>query len=177
MHWFVVSRLIHDDLRSAPMAVGTTDVTRPSALLRVVLVVHGIITLAGALVMIIVPTAIPLAVGISLQPNDYLIVYLVAAAELAAAVLSFGATRLTDRSAMGLVVLTLSVLHGASGLLNLLYMAQTGYGPVLVANTCARMVAVVVLVVSWRADGGGHGRRRRPPVPESSTLARSVPDE
>ncbi len=134
---------------------GITDMTRPSTLLRVVLVVHGIITLAGALVMTIFPTAIPLAVGISLQPNDYLIVYLVAAAELAAAVLSFGATRLTDRSAVGLIVLTLSVLHGASGLLNLLYMAQTGYSTVLIGNTCARMIAVVVLAASWRADGGG----------------------
>src|SRR6478672_5985086 len=87
MRWFVVSRRIHDGLRCAPMAVGTADVTRPSALLRVVLVVHGIITLAGASVLTIFPTAIPLTVGISLQPDDYLIVYLVAAAELAVAVL------------------------------------------------------------------------------------------
>ena len=153
------------------MAVGTADVTRPSALLRVVLVVHGIITLAGASVLTIFPTAIPLTVGISLQPDDYLIVYLVAAAELAAAVLSFGATRLTDRAAMGLVVLTLAVLHGASGLLNVLYMAQTGYSTVLVGNTCARVVAVVVLVAAWRADGSGHRRRRRPPAAENSTLS------
>ena len=57
-----------------PMAAAPTGGTRPSALLRVVLVVHGIITLAGALVMIIVPAAIPLAVGIALQPNGYLVV-------------------------------------------------------------------------------------------------------
>ena len=44
------------------------------------------------------PRAIPAAVGIDLGPTDYLLVYLVAAAELAAAVLSFGAARLSDRA-------------------------------------------------------------------------------
>jgi hypothetical protein len=85
-----------------------------------------------------------------LTRNDYLLVYLVAAAELAAAVLSFGALRLTDRPALRLIVATLVVMHGASGLLNLLYLGQTGFSAVLVANTCARAVAVLVLLVAWR---------------------------
>jgi hypothetical protein len=42
-------------------------------------------------------------VGITLERSDYLLVYLVAAAELAVAVLSFGAIRITDR------------LHGTNG--------------------------------------------------------------
>jgi hypothetical protein len=77
-----------------------------------------------------------------------LLVYLVAAAELAAAVLSFGALRLTDRPALRLIVTTFVVMHGASGLLNVLYLGQTGFSAVLVANTCTRAFAVVVLLLA-----------------------------
>jgi hypothetical protein len=126
-----------------------TDMSRP---LRIVLFAHGVITLAGAVVLTAFPTAIPSAVGITLSRDDYLLVYLVAAAELAVAVLSFGALLLTDRPALGLIVATFVVLHGASGLLNLLYLGQTGCSAVLVANTCARAIAVVVLLVAWRLD-------------------------
>ena len=92
--------------------------------LRAVFVVHGLITLAGAAVLMVFPTAIPSAVGITLDREDYLLVYLVAAAELAVAVLSFGAARLTDREALRLIVTTLVVLHLTSGILDLLYMAR-----------------------------------------------------
>jgi hypothetical protein len=126
--------------------------TRPPKLLSIVLLAHGVITLAGAVVLTVFPTAIPAAVGITLERHDYLLVYLVAAAELAVAVLSFGATRLTDRAALRLVVATLVVLHGASGLMNLLYLGQTGFSAVLVANTCARAAAVVVLLAAWRSS-------------------------
>jgi hypothetical protein len=122
----------------------------PPMLLRTVFGVHGAITLAGAVVLTVWPKAIPATVGIALAPNDFLIVYLVAAAELAAAVLSFGAMRLADVAALRLVVATLVVIHGASGVLNLVYLAQTGWSGVLVANTCARVVAVAVLLGAWR---------------------------
>jgi hypothetical protein len=125
---------------------------RPPILLRTVLLIHGVITLAGAVLMTVSPRAIPAAVGIDLRPNDYLLVYLVAAAELAAAVLSFGAVRLTDRSAVRLVVATLVVLHGASGLLNVLYASQIGWSTVLVVSTSARAAAVVVLLFAWRSN-------------------------
>ena len=124
--------------------------TRPPKLLSIVLLAHGVITLAGAVVLTVFPTAIPAAVGITLGRSDYLLVYLVAAAELAVAVLSFGAARLTDRAALGLVVATLVVLHGASGSLNLLYLGQTGFSAVLIANTCARAAVVAVLLATWR---------------------------
>ena len=132
----------------------TETTTRPPTLLRAVLLVHGAITLAGAVVLTAFPTAIPALVGIDLQRKDYLLVYLIAAAELAVAVLSFGATRLTDRGALGLVVATLVVLHGASGLLDVLYACQIGWSAALVANTCARLAAVTVLVVAWWLSTG-----------------------
>ena len=130
----------------------TAAATRTLTPLRVVLLAHGAITLAGAVVLTVFPTVIPAAVGITLEPTDYLLVHLLAAAELAAAVLSFGAARLTDRAALRIVVATFVILHGASGLLNLLYLAQNGGSTVLVANTCARLTAVVVLHTAGRVS-------------------------
>src|SRR5918998_4636995 len=95
--------------------------------LRAVLVVHGLITLAGAVVLTVFPTAIPSTVGITLERPDYLLAYLVAAAEFAVAVLSFGAARLTNTDALRLIVATFVVLHGTSGVLNLVYLGQTRF--------------------------------------------------
>ena len=103
----------------------TETTMRAPGLLRAVFVVHGLITLAGAVVLTAFPTVIPSAVGITVTRQEYLLVYLVAAAELAVAVLSFGATRLTDPAALRLVVTTFVVLHGASGILDLVYMGVT----------------------------------------------------
>jgi hypothetical protein len=101
-------------------------------------------------VLTVFPTAIPSAVGITVERPDYLLVYLVGAAELAVAVLSFGATRLTDPAALGLVVMTFVVLHGASGILDVVYMAVTDVNGTMIANTVARFSVVVVFVLAWR---------------------------
>jgi hypothetical protein len=93
--------------------------------LRAVFAVHGAITLAGAFVLVVFPTAIPTAAGITITRPDYLLVYLLAAAELAVAVLSFGAMRITDQAALRLIVTTFVALHLVSGILDLVYMAQT----------------------------------------------------
>ena len=123
---------------------------RAPALLRAVFVVHGLITLAGAVVLVAFPTAIPSAVGIAITRPQYLLVYLVAAAELAIAMLSFGAARLTDPAALLLVVTTLVVLHGASGILDLIYMGVTEVNGTMIANTVARFTVVAVFLVVWR---------------------------
>ena len=119
--------------------------------LRAVFVVHGLITLAGAAVLIAFPTAIPSAVGITIGRSDYLLVYLVAAAELTVAVLSFGATRITDVAALRLIVSTFVVLHLASGILNVVYMALTKANATMVANTVLRFTVVAVFLVVWWA--------------------------
>jgi hypothetical protein len=118
--------------------------------LRVVLVVHGLITLAGAVVLTVFPGAIPEAVGIPVQRSDYLLVYLVAAAELAVSLLSFGAARLTDAAALRLIVVTFVVLHASSGVYNIAYMVLTQPGTVLIVNTCLRFAAVAAFVIAWR---------------------------
>jgi hypothetical protein len=124
--------------------------------LRAVFAVHGAITLAGAVVLIVFPTAIPSAVGITITRPDYLLVYLVAAAELAVAVLSFGATRLTDPAALGLVVTTFVVFHGASGILDVVYMGVVGPNATIIANTVLRFTVVAVFLIVWRAARRHH---------------------
>ncbi|MBE1552464.1 hypothetical protein GGC64_006551 [Mycobacterium sp. OAS707] len=119
--------------------------------LRAVFALHGLITLAGAVVLTAFPQAIPSMVGITLTRPDYLLVYLVAAAELAVAVLSFGAIRVTDWAALGLILTTLVVLHATSGVLNVLYMALTQPNATMISNTVLRFAVVVVLLVVWRA--------------------------
>ncbi len=128
----------------------TETMVRTTGLLRAVFVVHGLITLAGAVVLTVFPTAIPSAVGITVSRPEYLLVYLVGAAELAVAVLSFGATRLTDTAALGLIVATFVVLHGASAVLDVVYMAMTEVNGTIVANTGARCAVVVVFIAVWR---------------------------
>ncbi|WP_123025328.1 hypothetical protein [Mycolicibacterium stellerae] len=134
----------------------TETTMRAPRLLRAVFVAHGLITLAGAVVLTVTPTAIPAAVGITLERQEYLLVYLVGAAELAVAVLSFGATRLTDEAALRLVVTTFVVLHGASGVLDLVYMAAAGPNATVIANTVLRFTVVAVFLFVWRAARPHH---------------------
>ena len=119
--------------------------------LRAVLLVHGLITLAGAVVLTAAPTAIPSMVGITLQRPDYLLVYLVAAAELAVAVLSFGAMRITNWAALRLIVATFVVLHLVSGVLDLVYLGQIGVNSTMIVNTVLRFTVVAILLAVLRA--------------------------
>jgi len=113
--------------------------------------IHGAITLAGAFVLTMFPAAIPSAVGITITRPDYLLVYLVAAAELAVAVLSFGAIRITDWAALRLIVMTLVVLHAASGILDIVYMALTEPNATMISNAALRFAVVAVFLVAWWA--------------------------
>jgi hypothetical protein len=65
-------------------------------------------------------------------------------------VLSFGAIRLRDPAALGLVVTTLVVLHGASGILDLVYMGVTEPNATIIINTVMRFAVVAVFVIVWR---------------------------
>jgi hypothetical protein len=144
---------MYDETKGRNMT-GTT--MRAPALLRVVFVAHGLITLAGAVVLMVFPTAIPSMVGMTIARQEYLLVYLVGAAELAVAVLSFGATQLTDVAALRLIVMTFVVLHGFSGILDLVYMGVTEPNATIIVNTVARFVVVAVFLVVWRVARRHH---------------------
>jgi len=59
-------------------------------------------------------------------------------------------------SALRLVVTTLVVLHLVSGVLDLVYMGQTGVNGTLIANTVLRFAVVAVLLVVWWAAHRHH---------------------
>ena len=157
----------------------TETTLRAPGLLRAVFVVHGLITLAGAVVLVVFPTAIPSAVGITITRPEYLLVYLVAAAELAVAVLLFGATRITDPAALRLVVTTFVVLHGAIGILDLVYMGVTEANGTIIANTVLRFTVSSCGgrrdLTTRRASAGSAPSacsRGIPPTPASAVLLR-----
>ena len=90
-------------------------------------------------------------VGVVADPPE-----VVGAAELAVAVLSFGAVRITDRAALGLIVATLVALHATSGVLDIVYMALTHPNATMASNTVLRFAVVAVLLGVWLAARRHH---------------------
>ena len=105
--------------------------TRP---LRALLIAHGVVTLAAAVALAAVPAAIPATVGIALQPDAFMLSYLLAAAELAIGILSLGAARLNDAAALRLVVTVFVVGFGLGQLVQGPLTDRYGRRPVLIGS-------------------------------------------
>jgi hypothetical protein len=118
-------------------------------LLRVVLLIQGVVSLIGAVVMAAAPRALPAAVGIIIGRGDYLLPYLLAAAELTVAVLSFGVLRLSDADAVRLIVAAFVVLHLVSAVLTLVYGMLVGAIGTVSPGIVARFVVAAALWVGW----------------------------
>ena len=118
--------------------------------LRALLLAHGIVTIAAAVVLAVVPAAIPATVGIALQPDAFLLAYLLAAAELAIGILSVGATRLIDPSAIALIIAVFVVFHLATAALEALHLALTGFDAVIVINIAVRLAVSAAFLVLGR---------------------------
>lgn len=108
------------------------------------LLAHGLLTLAAAVVLVVAPALIPRAVGVRLDAGGRLLAYLLGAAELGIAVLSLGARRLTDVAALRVVVRTCVVFHAASAALEGYAFLQGGAGGVVWANVVARAVVIAL---------------------------------
>jgi hypothetical protein len=111
--------------------------------LRTLLVIHGFITLSASVVLTVAPGLIPSAVAIHLEPSADVVVYLLAGAEFGLAVLSFGASRLTDPQALRLIVWSCIAFHGSSAVLEIYAYAQ-GVGVAILGNVAARAVMIVL---------------------------------
>jgi len=118
---------------------------------RILLIVHGIITMAAAVVLAVLPAAIPATVGISIDVEGWLLSYFLAAAELAIALLSLGAVRLGNAAALRLIFDVFIVFHLSTAALEVLYLALTEVTPVLVANVAIRMVASALFLIARRS--------------------------
>jgi len=79
--------------------------------LKLLLIIHALITGLAGIVLIVGPGLIPGTVGITLAQGQNLLSYLLGAAEIGIAVLSFGAAYLSDVRAIRLVAVTMIVFH------------------------------------------------------------------
>ena len=109
--------------------------------LRLLLLVHGLITLAAAVVLAVDPGLIPSIVGIRLERNADLVAYLLAGAEFGFAVLSFGGSRLSDERALRLIAWSCVAFHGLSAVLET-YAYFQGVSPAILANIVARLIII-----------------------------------
>lgn len=119
---------------------------QPSAALRTLLLAHAAVTAAAAVVLVAAPGLIAGAVGIEAAPGSHLVSYLLAAAEVGFAVLSFRARRLTDAAALRVVVDACVALHAASALLEGYAFARGGVSAAVFANLAARVVIVALFL-------------------------------
>ena len=124
---------------------------KSTRLLRPLLIVHGVVTLAAAVVLVVLPAAIPAAVGIPVGVNAYLLCYFLAAAELAIGMLSLGAVRLADVTALRLIVDVFIVFHLATAGLEVMYVVLTSENPVLLANIAVRVFVAAVFFAARRS--------------------------
>jgi hypothetical protein len=113
--------------------------------LRILLVVHGFITLAAGIVLAVAPDLIPSVVGVRLEASADVVAYLLAGAEFGLAVISFGGSRLTDQRALRLIAWSCIVFHGSSGVLEMYAYAQ-GVSVAIVGNVAARAIIVALFV-------------------------------
>jgi hypothetical protein len=121
---------------------------------RKLCIAHAAVTLAAAVVLVMSPGLIPGMVGVHVDPGAYLLCYLLAAAELGLAVLSFGARNLQDVQFRKLVAASCVAFHASSAVLEVFAFTQ-GVGALVLANVFVRVVVVALFLFY----GGFAGRR------------------
>lgn len=109
--------------------------------MKILLLIHGLITLAAALMLIFFPATIPSIININVQPEQYLICYLLGAAELAISILSILSIRIKEAAALKVITLTIIVFHSTTALLEM-YSIYNGANTILWANVFVRAIVV-----------------------------------
>ncbi|WP_018626306.1 hypothetical protein [Niabella aurantiaca] len=112
--------------------------------LRILFIVHALVTFAAAVVLIAAPAAIPGAVDIKMGQDQFLLCYFLGAAELAIAYLSFQSRKITDAKALRIIVISFIIFHTATGLLEA-FGATQGISPKIIANIVLRILIVSLL--------------------------------
>jgi hypothetical protein len=136
------------------VAVTSSRESDTSLILRRVLIAHALVTGAAGVVLVSSLAAIPAAVGIRLRSDEYLLCYLLAAAEFAVAALSWLGGRLTDSQGIRAIVWSFVVLHATSGLLEAVVFVERP-ATALSVNVVAR----AIIVALFRRLLPSHGNR------------------
>src|SRR5215217_4552308 len=103
------------------------------------LIIHAIITFAAGVVLIVAPERIPQAVNIRMEPQAFLLCYLLGSAELALAFLSFYSRTLTDVKSLRLISITFIVFHAVTAAVEV-YATTQGVSVKLWGNVALRVV-------------------------------------
>ena len=111
--------------------------------LKTLFFLHGLITLAAGIVLIVDPNLIPGVVGIHLPSSAYLVPYLLGTAELCIAAVSFGASKFTDAMALRAVAWSFIILHGSTAIIEV-YAYTQGLDTLIWGNIVLRVVVVVL---------------------------------
>jgi hypothetical protein len=120
-------------------------------LLQAALAINAVAAFAAAVVLLLAPAAIPATVGISLDRSQFFIAYLLSACELAMSVIAALALW-APRDAVGLAVLSLSIVHLASGVGGVIAVEQ-GASFLILWNVLVRVAIVALLLGGWLAGG------------------------
>ncbi|MEU4230107.1 hypothetical protein AB0F17_37950 [Nonomuraea sp. NPDC026600] len=124
--------------------------------LRRLLTLHALITFAAGVVLIAAPGLIPGAVGVRVPPDAYLVCYLLGAAELALAFLSFAGRTLRRPDGMRLVIWTVIVFHGCTAAVEAYAFARGVVNPAIWANVALRLVVIALFIQYGLRRKDGH---------------------
>jgi hypothetical protein len=113
--------------------------------LRRLLALHALITFAAGVVLIAAPDLIPGAVGVHLPSDAYLVCYLLGAAEVAVAFLSFAGRNLRQSDGVRLVAWTMIVFHGCTAAVEV-YAFARGIDAGIWANVALRGAVIGLFV-------------------------------
>ena len=111
--------------------------------LRILLLLHALVTLAAGIVLIIAPSLIPGTIDVHLNSDAYLLSYFLGAAELSIAYLSFFSRRSNDTQVLRLVTSTFIVFHSATGIVEL-YAFVEGVSSKILLNVSLRIVIIIL---------------------------------
>jgi hypothetical protein len=114
--------------------------------LKRLFLIHAIVTFAAGVVLIVSPGIIPKTVGIEISPNQNLLSFLLGAAELALAYLSFYAGKIEDVKSVRLISLTFIIFHTFTAIVELLAFNQ-GLSAKILANVFLRILIVLLFFV------------------------------
>jgi hypothetical protein len=107
------------------------------------LTIHAALTFAAGVLLIVKPDLIPSTVGVHVDRSAHLVCYLLGAAELALAFLSFWSRKFRDAQVLRLVSVTFIVFHASTALVEV-YAFSLGVSASIWINVALR-VAVVIL--------------------------------
>lgn len=126
--------------------------------LKLIFILHGLVTLAASVVLVIQPDMIPLQAGVPISKSEYLLCYFLAAAELTIAYFSFAAIRFTEKLAIRSVLTGFIVFHLGTALLEVV-VYKSSHAQALIINIAVRVIVIIAFVA---AGSGYFGRGVKP---------------